>query len=131
MDPGTVACGSGPACNVTTSFCCEPPDGGGSCQTSGGVCTALGGNPQRCNEAADCPKAADGTAQVCCYEPNGVNGGLTTSCHGDCNGGGGQRTQACRTTTECLSGACAVHTCKADARLPTVESCAPIPDLCP
>ncbi|MDB4936241.1 MAG: hypothetical protein JWP87_3213 [Labilithrix sp.] len=127
-DPGKVACGSA-SCDVATSFCCAVPDGGSSCQTSGGACTVLGGTKQQCNEAADCP-AVDAGPQVCCYETDQL-GGLTTSCHLDCNGGGGKRYQACRTTNECLSGACAVRTCNSDAGTASIESCKPIPDVCP
>jgi hypothetical protein len=127
-DPGKVACGAS-SCDITTSFCCAVPDGGSSCQTSGGACSALGGARQECNEAADCP-AVDGGKQVCCFD---LNDGslLATSCRLDCNGGGGQRFQACRTTTECLSGTCEVRACNAGAGAASIESCKPIPDLCP
>lgn len=126
-DPGKVACGA-TSCDVGTAFCCALPDGGGSCQTSGGACAALGGAKQECNEAADCP-AVDAGPQVCCYEVD--LGRLTTSCHLNCNGGGGNRYQACRSTTECLSGSCAVRSCNGDAGTATVESCKPIPGVCP
>lgn len=127
-DPAKVTCGA-TACDVSTSFCCSLPDGGGSCQTSGGACSALGGVKQECDEAANCPPV-DGVAQVCCFEV-GANRALVTACHRDCTGGGGTRIQACRTTTECLTGSCAVRSCDPASGATKVESCKPIPNVCP
>jgi hypothetical protein len=126
-DPQTVKCGTA-ECTISTQFCCQQPDGGASCQTSGGACSALGGAKQECNEAADCPHT-DAGQQVCCFDV--TEKGLESSCRADCNGGGGTRFQACRTTTECKSGSCAVHACNGDAGFSTVETCNPIPGICP
>jgi hypothetical protein len=73
---------------------------------------------------ADCPQQ-----NVCCYERTAT--GLVSSCHDDCKGDDGRRTQACKTTAECLDGTCAVRACSADAGLASVETCAPILGLCP
>jgi len=127
-DPGKVPCGT-TSCDVSASFCCNVPDGGASCETSGGACNALGGLRHDCNESSDCP-VLDAGAQVCCYEVTD-KGGLETSCHLDCNGGGGRRFQACRRVGECLSGACAVRSCNGDAGVASIESCVPIPSVCP
>lgn len=117
--PGNVSCGAA-SCVIPASCCAQPADGGLSCQNGGGC---AGGLQRECDEAADCPGA-----QVCCYE-NTANG-LTSSCHADCGGGGGTRTQACRLASECLSGTCAVHACS-DGGTASVETCAPISGLCP
>lgn len=116
-DPGKVSCGTA-TCNVPGEFCCLRPDGGGSCETSGGDCDALGGVRQRCNEKTDCPQS-----EVCCYEFD-LDGGVSTACHLDCNGGSGRRVQACRTLSECSTGSCAVRTCDGGV---SVESCGACP----
>jgi hypothetical protein len=108
-------------CN-TGQDCCSTPNGDGgftlAC-VNGGSCN--NGVLRTCDEAADCP-----TAEVCCYEQQGNN--LAAGCHGDCNGGGGTRFQACSSTTECLSGTCAIHACDAGG---SVETCKGIPNICP
>jgi hypothetical protein len=115
--PHKIACGA-IECTLPAT-CCLQPDGGGTC---GGGCGT--GVQRECDEAADCPQAP--TRQVCCYEITPA--GLTASCHGDCGGGGGNRVQACRVVGECLSGSCAVHSCVDGG---SVETCNPVPNICP
>ena len=117
-DPGQVTCGLS-SCVAATTFCCARPGGPDTCETSGGACANAA--VRKCDEAADCP-----VGNVCCYDPSTTP--PSTSCQGDCTGGGGRRVQACKTTTECLVGQCATRLCS-DGR--TVATCGPLVGLCP
>lgn len=128
-DPGKVACG-GSSCTLPQSCCVTSTLDGGATQTCGGGCNL--GVQLECDEAKDCPPAPlpdGGTApQVCCYERAG-QAIVGSSCHRDCAGGGGNRTQACRTNGECLTGTCAVRSCTGSIK--SVETCNAIPNVCP
>jgi hypothetical protein len=120
-NPGSVSCG--PSLNCTAgNFCCaDPADGGFSCQNGGGACP--GGGQLQCDETADCNLLADAAPQVCCYEV--ADGVVSSSCHADCNGGGGNRFQACKAQSECATGTCAAHTCTDGQHIESCEAKAP------
>ena len=115
--PGQMACG-GSTCDEATQFCCVQTGGAESCQTTG---TACAGSRRECDKASDCPPG-----NVCCFDFSAQP--ASASCHSDCGGGGDTRVQACRTPSECLSGACATHACVAGG---SIESCAPFGPECP
>ena len=117
--PNKVPCGQ-IDCTLPAT-CCLPTDGGFGTCAIGGACNGL---QRECDEAADCPQAPE--KQVCCYEITPA--GLSSSCHADCAGGGGSRVQACRVLGECLTGTCAVHACLDGG---SVETCKPVPNICP
>ncbi len=120
-NPGKITCGPSLQCSAPSEICCTRAGDGGlmyGCEASG----ACGnGFPLECDEKADCAMGL-----VCCYESVGNN--LTASCHADCGGGGGSRTQACKTLGECQMGTCSVRQCSGGF---SVQTCAPIPNLCP
>jgi hypothetical protein len=126
-DPGKIACGNA-SCALPQTCCVTAVDGGAT-STCGGGCAAV---KLECDEAKDCPPEVlpdGGTApQVCCYERAG-NQITGSSCHRDCTGGSGLRTQACRTNAECLTGSCAVRSCTGTIK--SVETCGPIANICP
>ncbi len=127
-DPGKVLCG-GASCTLPQSCCVTPAiDGGATAACQSGCATTK----LECDEAKDCPPDVlpDGgtVPQVCCYERAG-NQITGSSCHRDCTGGGGLRTQACRTNAECLTGSCAVRSCTGTIK--SVETCGPIANICP
>lgn len=115
--PRQMACGSN-TCDEATQFCCVQAGGTESCQ---GTATACAGSRRECDKASDCPPG-----NVCCFDFSSQP--ASASCHSDCGGGGDTRVQACRTATECLSGACATHACVSGG---SIESCAPFGAECP
>ncbi len=118
---GKIGCGSVPCSIAMMEYCClQGGDGGPSetCQTTGGACT---GGRIECDEPADCL-----SMQVCCFEP--AQPWVQSSCHVDCTGGGGTRVQACRTQSDCTTGTCQVRACTGGF---SIQSCAPIPNVCP
>lgn len=128
-NPLGVQCGASLSCTFPNTCCVTSAADGGAIDKCGGGCNGV---KLECDEAADCPATvlADGgkLPQVCCYER--ANGSIVgSSCHADCAGGGGSRTQACRTNAECLTGTCAVRNCS--GLVSPVETCNPIPNICP
>ncbi len=118
----SISCGSKTCTGL--EFCCVRSADGGvaySCETIANACN--GGGILRCDDRTDCMMG-----EVCCYEVMGNI--ISARCHGDCAGGGGSRYQACKTTQECLAdaGPCTTHGCDGGG---SVQSCKPIPNLCP
>jgi hypothetical protein len=124
-NPGAVSCGPSVNCTAGNFCCADPADGGFSCQNGGGSCPGTAGHLE-CDETADCNLIADAALLVCCYEV--ADGVVSSSCHADCNGGGGNRFQACKAQSECTTGTCAAHTCLDGQH---IESCKAETPACP
>jgi hypothetical protein len=114
---GQVACGAA-FCDIKAGqFCCVQPNGAATCESTNAACAAR----RDCEKTSDCS-----VGNVCCYDFSSFP--ASASCRGDCSGGGGTRVQACRATTECATGTCAVHACR-DAG--SIESCEAHAPECP
>lgn len=105
----TIACGNTPSCSTAGGgFCCwKSPNA--SCVQSGSACD---GNRISCDGAEDCP----GT-EVCCKSTTTLGSGgsvsstIKTVCASTCTPGGTFfKSQVCKATAECLTGACQNNT---------------------
>ncbi len=130
--PGTITCGTGPTCDLTTEYCCHGASTD-SCLALTKPCSpASTSTPVLCQEAADCP-----TGEVCCIAtPNTASG--VVSCQALIQGAGDAgmvcppapgpttvaQAQICRSDNECASKKCQDWNCAGTE----IEACAnPVP----